>query len=70
MNYEKTEKKDLYRDTNTGALLNRNIDALNAYKKRKQQARMVQEHDERLARIEKNLNELHEILIDVAEKLK
>lgn len=60
--YEKTDKSGLYRDISTGAIVNKDAAALEAYRKRKQQSREVQSIQERQDRIETELHEIKDLL--------
>ena len=70
MNIEPTDRPDLVRDTSTGAIINRNAEALVAYKKRKAQARKVQELDNRMSNIEQSVSEIHSMLSQLMEQNK
>jgi len=67
--YEKTNVNGLYRESDSGAIVNRDLEALKQYKKTKQRTRMVDEHQARLDRMEKNLSEIHSILHDISERM-
>jgi len=60
--YEKTDKTGLYRDMSTGAIVNQDVTALEAYRRKKQQAREVQTIQERQDRIETELHEIKDLL--------
>lgn len=69
--YEPTEKTNIYRDKESGALVNRNLEALRAYKLKKSQAKMLKDHNEKIAKmeeslssLEKNMSEIKDILIN------
>jgi hypothetical protein len=67
--YEQTEKSGLYRDKKTGAILNRDNRALEAYKKRKENANLVREHHEKIKNMEKSLSSLETSLSEIKELL-
>jgi Tfp pilus assembly protein PilO len=48
----KTEKDHIYRDSDSSALLNRNMEALKEYKLRKQQRSEFQQMADRLTKLE------------------
>lgn len=60
--YEKTDRSGLYRDVGTGAIVNRDARALDAYKLRKQKSQEVQSLQERQDRIESELYEIKNLL--------
>lgn len=66
MKYEKTDKSGLYRDTHSGAIVNRDINALNAYKKKK--ANYVNMKNKQ-NKIEKELDEIKGVLNQIIQKL-
>jgi hypothetical protein len=57
--YQKTEITGVYRDADSGAFVNTDIEALKGYKKRKQSNRIVKRLDERLVQVENELNNIH-----------
>lgn len=61
--YEKTDKNGLYRDVNTGAVVNRDTEALKAYKLRKEQSRLVRENDKRISQIEQDISDIKNLLL-------
>jgi len=69
MDLKRTTYKNLYRDTESGAILNTDRSGLEAYKKRKQQAREFVNMKERQETMEKDMHEIKTLLHDVLEKL-
>lgn len=69
MKYEQTEKTDYYRDMSSGAVVNRNREALEAYKKRKNRAKQVDQMSERLSHIESEMTEIRSMFSEVLNKL-
>ena len=67
--YEQTEKSGLYRDKKTGAIINRDNRALQAYKKRKENANRVREHDEKIKKMEQSLSSLESNISEIKELL-
>ena len=69
-NYLKIEDApDLVKDTNSGAVLNTNVQALEAYRKRREKLNKTEQLENRVTTIENTLNELKSLLIAVlAEK--
>jgi len=67
--YEPTEKTGMYRDTDSGAIVNRNNEALRAYRLKKQQTRMIEDHHDKIQRMEKSLESLEDSLTDIKEIL-
>lgn len=67
--YEQTEKAGLFRDTKTGAIINRDTKALHAYKKRKENAVRVKEHEEKIKRMEQSLSSLEANISEIKELL-
>ena len=70
MNEEPTQVPGLIRDLSTGALINKDVDALVAYKRRKNEHRTIrllqqnqQALKQRLASTETSLNEIKELLL-------
>ena len=63
---EKTDKPGLYRDTQTGAVLNTDLTSLQAYKRKKQKQLEFQERQER---IEQEIDEIKSLLKDALGKL-
>lgn len=67
---EQTDVPDLVRDTKTGALLNKNIGALQAYKKKKAAAAKLQELASSLEEKDKRLDKLESDITDIKEMLR
>ena len=60
---------DLVKDTTSGAVLNTNVQALEAYRKRREKLSKVDALENKVASLEENINELKSLLIAVlAEK--
>ena len=60
---------DLVKDINSGALLNTNVQALEAYRKRREKLNKVDTLENRVASLEDTINELKSLIIAVlAEK--
>lgn len=57
---EKTEKPKVYRDTKTGALINKDINKLNAYRKQKRMLSKSQEAMEEINQVKRDLSEISE----------
>jgi len=69
MKYEQTEKTDYYRDMHSGAVVNRNYEALRAYKKQKARAQKVDNMDERFNHIESEMKEIKQMFRNIIERL-
>jgi hypothetical protein len=63
--YEKTDKKEFVRDTRSGGIINRDADALRAYKLKKERSKMVRENDKRISQIEDDIGEIKRILLSM-----
>jgi prefoldin subunit 5 len=60
---------DLVKDINSGALLNTNVQALEAYRKRREKLNKTEQLENRITTVENTLNELKSLLLAVlAEK--
>lgn len=60
---------DLVKDTRSGAILNINVKALEAYRKRREKLSKVDTLENKVASLEKTINELKSLVIAVlAEK--
>lgn len=60
---------DLVKDINSGALLNTNVQALEAYRKRREKLNKAEQLENRITTVENTLNELKSLLLAVlAEK--
>lgn len=58
MIYEKTDKPGLYRDLESGAIINRDLVSLEAYKKKKRQAEMISSLQDDIKEIKQILSQL------------
>jgi len=67
--YQKTEITGVYRDADSGAFVNTDIEALKGYKKRKQSNKAVKRLDERLGHVESELNDIHSMMKRVLNSL-
>lgn len=67
--YQKTEITGVYRDAESGAFINTDVEALKGYKKRKQSNKMVKRLDERLVHVENELNEVHRMMKRILSSL-
>ena len=69
-NYVKVEDApDLVKDLSSGAVLNTNVQALQAYRKRREKLNKTEQLEDRVTTIENTLNELKSLLVAVlAEK--
>lgn len=65
--YQKTEISGVYRDPSSGAFINRDVDALLGYKRRKESNRAVRNMDERLTRMESELIEIQKIVNQILQ---
>jgi len=65
-----TEDESLLRDVNSKALLNKNITALRDYKNRKNLVQTIKKEDsetkERLAKLENDMQDIKNLLIEIA----
>lgn len=60
---------DLVKDTRSGAILNTNVRALEAYRKKREKFSKVDELENKVVSLEQNINELKSLIIAVlAEK--
>jgi hypothetical protein len=62
MSDQKTVLQGVYRASDSNALINKDGQALKNYKKRKQQSRKINNHDERIAMLEQQVARLEELL--------
>lgn len=69
MNYEKTDRLGLYRDRSNGAIVNRDIKSLEAYKKRKEKAKEFEDLKRKQDHIENELLEIKGLLRQALEKV-
>lgn len=56
--YEKTDKSGLYRDLSSGAIVNRDLTSLEAYKKKKHQAEIITSLQDDIKEIKQILSQL------------
>lgn len=68
--YQKTEISGVYRDPSSGAFINQDIDALKGYKRRKESNRAVRNMNERLTRMESELDEMQKMMNQILQNLK
>lgn len=68
MKYERTDRLGLYRDCSNGAIVNRDITALEAYKKRKEKAKEFEDLKQKQDHIENELLEIKSLLRQALEK--
>jgi hypothetical protein len=61
---------DLVKDTNSGALLNTNVQALEAYRKRREKFSKFDELENKVVSLEQNINELKSLIIAVLAERK
>jgi hypothetical protein len=61
---------DLVKDTNSGALLNTNVQALEAYRKRREKFSKVEELENKVVSLEHTINELKSLVIAVLAERK
>ena len=70
-NYLKIEDApDLVKDTNSGAVLNTNVQALEAYRKRREKFSKVDELENKVVSLEQYINELKSLIIAVLAERK
>ncbi len=69
MIFEKTDIPGIVRDVETKALVNTNIDALKAYKLRKNQALDLLETKNKVNRLESEMTEIKQLLLKIVEKI-
>lgn len=58
MIYEKTDKPGLYRDMTSGAIINRDLTALEAYKKKKRQSEIINSLQDDIKEIKQILSQI------------
>ena len=61
---------DLVKDINSGALLNTNVQALEAYRKRREKLNKVDTLENKVASLEETINELKSLIIAVLAERK
>jgi hypothetical protein len=63
------DSPDLVKDTRSGAILNTNVKALEAYRKKREKSDKVDKLETKVISLEQNINELKSLLLAVlAEK--
>jgi len=67
--YQKTEIPKVYRDPQSGALVNTDVKALEGYKKQKAANRRVKNLEQKQNEMERSMYEIKSLLHDVLEKL-
>jgi hypothetical protein len=65
----KTEIEGIFRDTRNNALLNKDNASLYAYKKIKQKNAELEETKKKVNNLEKDVSDIKNILLKIAEKL-
>lgn len=65
----KTEVEGIYRDVNNGALLNKDNDALSAYKKMKQKNNELEQMKTKVNSLDEEIKEVKTLLTKILEKL-
>lgn len=65
----KTEIEGIYRDVNNGALLNKDNDALSAYKKMKQKNNELEQMKSKVNGLDEEIKEVKTLLTKILEKL-
>lgn len=66
---EKTEKEGIVRDVTNGALLNRNNNALFAYKKKRQMNEDFMNFKHKINQIDNEIADIKKLLKTIAEKI-
>jgi arginine repressor len=69
MKYEPTDKSGMFKDQSTGAIVNRDLQALNAYKLKKKQNREFIEMQKRQESLESEVSEIKDMLKTILGKL-
>lgn len=69
MIYEKTEVSGIVRDKETNALINTNVEALSAYKSKRQQMLEFIEMKNKFNSMEKEFHEIKSLLQKIVEKI-
>jgi len=69
MKYEPTDKSAMFKDQSTGAIVNRDLQALNAYKLKKKQNREFIEMQKRQESLESEVSEIKDMLKTILGKL-
>lgn len=65
----KTEIEGIFRDTQNNALLNKDNESLNAYKKLKQRNAELEETKKKVNKLENDVSDIKNILLKIAEKI-
>lgn len=65
----KTEVEGIYRDVSTGALLNKDNDALSAYKKMKQKNNELEQMKSKVNSLDEEIKDVKNLLNQILEKL-
>lgn len=65
----KTEVEGIYRDISTGALLNKDSSALEAYKKMKKKNSEIEEMKIKVNSLESDISEIKTLLLKLVEKV-
>lgn len=65
----KTEIEGIYRDVNNGALLNKDNDALSAYKKMKQKNNELEQMKSKVNVLDEEIKDVKNLLKQILEKL-
>lgn len=65
----KTEIEGIYRDVNNGALLNKDNNALNAYKKMKQKNNEIEQMKSKVNSLDEEIKDVKVLLTKILEKL-
>jgi|TARA_Y100000034_G_C6815095_1_gene366619 L-serine deaminase len=67
--YVKIENNpDMVKDVKTGAILNTNINALNAFRNKKKKDQMVVDHEEKIHSMQEDLSEIKNLLNQLITK--
>jgi hypothetical protein len=70
-NYVKIENSpDLVKDTNSGAVLNTNVQALEAYRKRREKNSKVDNLEDEINTIKQTVNELKSLMVAILSERK
>ena len=64
----KTEIEGIYRDVNNGALLNKDNNALNAYKKMKQKNNEIEQMKSKVNSLDEEIKDVKVLLTKILEK--
>lgn len=65
----KTEVEGIYRDTNNGALLNKDNSSLEAYKKLKQKNTEIEQMKSKVSNLDQEIKDVKNLLNQILEKL-